>query len=151
MLNIDSIESALSVDIKYHANIDKIAQSDNGDFIDLRCAEDVEMKAGEFKLVSLGVSMKLPDGYWAQLVPRSSLFKNHGVIQTNSFGVIDNTYSGDNDIWKIPLYATRDTKFEFNERIAQFRLVQGQGKVIFNEVDHLSDKDRGGFGSTGKA
>lgn len=138
------------IDIKYHADIDKLDMKDYGDFIDLRSAENVEIKAGEFKLINLGVSMKLPDGYWAQLVPRSSLFKNHGLIQTNSFGVIDNSYSGDNDIWMMPVYATRDTKIEFNERIAQFRIVKSMNKVEFVIKDTLGGNDRGGFGSTGK-
>ena len=120
------------------------------DWIDLRAAENVEMKAGEFKLISLGVAMKLPDGYEAHVVPRSSTFKNFGVLQTNHMGVIDNSYCGDNDIWKFPAYAIRDTKIRFNDRICQFRIVKKQPTISFKEVNNLGSVNRGGFGSTGK-
>ena len=119
-----------------------------GNFIDLRSAEEVTIKEGSYVMINLGVSMKIPDGYWAQLVPRSSLFKKHGLIQTNSFGVIDNNYCGDNDIWMLPVYATRDTTIEANERICQFRIVK-DNEMNLEVVDKLEDKDRGGFGSTG--
>ena len=139
----------LSIKIKYHNDkLTKIKAIDKGNFVDLRSAEKVELKAGEFKLINLGVSIKLPDGYWGQLVPRSSLFKNHGLIQTNSFGVIDTSYCGEDDVWMMPVYATRDTVIEFDERICQFRLVKDNSFVI-EEVDHLDDVSRGGFGSTG--
>lgn len=139
----------LSIKIKYHNDkLTKIKAIDKGNFVDLRSAEKVELKAGEFKLINLGVSIKLPDGYWGQLVPRSSLFKNHGLIQTNSFGVIDTSYCGEDDVWMMPVYATRDTVIEFDERICQFRLVKDNSFTI-NEVDHLDDVSRGGFGSTG--
>lgn len=120
-----------------------------GNFVDLRAAETVEFKKGDFKLVDLGVSMKLPMGYWGQLVVRSSVFKNYGLIQTNGFGVIDTTYCGEEDHWKLPLYATRDTVVNFNDRIAQFRVVRDQPFAIL-EVDKLNTEARGGFGSTGK-
>lgn len=118
------------------------------DWIDLRAAEDVELKAGEFKLIHLGVAMQLPDGYEAHLVPRSSTFKNFGIIQTNHMGVIDETYCGPNDWWRMPVYAVRDTKIQKNERICQFRIMKHQPTIQFEE-GALGGSDRGGFGSTG--
>ena len=120
------------------------------DWIDLRAAEEVELKAGEFKLIHLGVAMQLPEGYEAHIVPRSSTFKNFGIIQTNHMGVIDGTYCGDNDEWKLPVYATRDTVIHTNDRICQFRIAENQPKIEFEVVDKLDGADRGGFGSTGK-
>ncbi len=136
--------------VRYHNdNIDKIEEITNGDWIDLRAAETVELKAGEFKIISLGVSMKLPEGYEAHIVPRSSTFKKWGILQTNHMGVIDNSYSGDNDIWGMPVIAMRDTVINENDRICQFRIVQRMGDVKLTTVDHLEGADRGGFGSTG--
>lgn len=139
----------LTIKIKYYNDILPIDAFENGDWIDLRAAEDVEMKAGEFKLISLGVSMKLPEGYEAHVVPRSSTYKNWGIIQANHMGVIDNSYCGDNDIWKFAAIAIRDTTIYKNERICQFRIMKKQPEFDFEEVDHLEDADRGGFGSSG--
>lgn len=94
--------------------------------------------------------MILPSGYEAHIVPRSSTFKNFGIIQTNHCGVVDESYCGDNDQWKFPAYALRDTAIKKNDRICQFRIVEKQPEVCFVEVEHLKEKDRGGFGSTGK-
>ena len=139
-----------TIKIKYHnPNIDKIEKISAGDWIDLRSAETVELKAGEAKLISLGVSMKLPEGYEAHVVPRSSTFKNFGIIQTNNIGIIDNSYSGTNAIWKFPAKAERDTTINENDRICQFRIVEKMPELIFEEADKLDDEDRGGFGSTG--
>lgn len=141
------------IKIVYHnQNIDKIINIENkSDWYDLRAAETVEMKMGDYKLISLGISMKLPEGYEAHIVPRSSTFKNFGVLQTNSYGVIDNSYSGTNDIWRFPALAMRDTVIHEGDRICQFRIEKKQPAVEFIEVDELDDTDRGGFGSTGKA
>ena len=136
--------------VRYHNdNIDKIEKLSKGDWIDLRAAETVELKAGDFKIISLGVSMKLPEGYEAHIVPRSSTFKKWGILQTNHMGVIDNSYSGDNDIWGMPVLAMRDTVINENDRICQFRIVERMGHIQMIEVDHLEGADRGGFGSTG--
>ncbi len=136
--------------IRYHNdNIDKIEKISKGDWIDLRAAETVELKAGDFKIISLGVSMKLPEGYEAHIVPRSSTFKKWGILQTNHMGVIDNSYSGDNDIWGMPVLAMRDTVIKKNDRICQFRIVKRMEQVEMEEVEHLEGADRGGFGSTG--
>ena len=141
---------ANTIKIKYHNhNIDKISKITKGDWIDLRAAETVELKAGEFKLISLGVSMQLPEGCEAHIAPRSSTFKNFGVIQTNSVGIVDESYCGDNDIWKMPVYAMRDTVISENDRICQFRIVEKMMDTELEEVEFLGNENRGGFGSTG--
>ena len=119
------------------------------DWIDLRAARDVVMKAGEFKLIPLGVAMQLPSGYEAHIVPRSSTFQNFGIIQTNHCGVIDESYCGPNDWWHMPVYAFRDTEIHKNDRICQFRIEKHQPALEFCEVERLEHEDRGGFGSTG--
>ena len=140
----------MEIKIKYHDNeIPKLKKIIQGDLIDLCAAETVELKAGESKLISLGVAMKLPDGYKANVYPRSSTFKNWGILQTNSVGQIDNSYSGTNDIWRYPVYATRDTVINKGDRICQFEIVPIMPQIEIVEVDYLNDIDRGGFGSTG--
>ena len=141
-----------TLQIKYFSDkIDKLTYIDGkSDWIDLRASEDVDMKAGEWRLIPLGVAIRLPEGYEAHVVPRSSTFKNYGLIQTNHMGVIDCSYCGDNDQWFVPMYAMRDTHIGINERICQFRIMKNQPPLQFEEVEHLSDVDRGGFGSTGK-
>lgn len=119
------------------------------DWIDLRAAEEVELKAGEFKLIHLGVAMQLPEGYEAHIVPRSSTFKKWGIIQTNHCGIVDNSYCGPNDWWRMPVFALRDTKIEVNDRICQFRIEKNQPTLVFNEVEEMEANNRGGFGSTG--
>lgn len=140
------------IKIKYFSNeIEKLRFIDGkSDWVDLRAAARVELKKDEFKLIPLGVGMKLPKGYEAHVVPRSSTYKNYGVIQTNSMGVIDESYCGDNDQWFFPAYALRDTVIEVNDRICQFRIMEKQPMVEFDEVEELGCVDRGGFGSTGK-
>ena len=132
-----------NIKIKYFTDkIEKLKYVDGtSDWIDMRASEEVTLHAGEFALIPLGVAMELPKGYEAHLVPRSSTFKNWGIIQTNSIG--------DNDMWCMPVYATRDTVIHINDRIAQFRIVENQPKIAFEQVEHLIRKDRGGFGSTG--
>ena len=141
----------MDIKVRYHTDIEPIKITLNGDWIDLRAAEDVTMRSGDFKLISLGVSMKLPDGYEAYIVPRSSTFKNWGVIQTNHMGVIDNSYCGDNDIWMFPAYAIRDTVIKKNDRICQFRIQKKMNGIRLDKVYRLNDTDRGGFGSSGRA
>ena len=140
-----------SIKIKYFTNqIDKIKKIDKGDWIDLRAAETIELKTGEFKLIPLGVAMQLPEGYEAHVVPRSSTYKNFGIIQTNHQAVIDESYCGNNDQWFYPAYALRDTVINVNDRICQFRIIEKQPEVEFEEVESLNNEDRGGIGSTGK-
>lgn len=142
----------VKIRIKYFYNdIEKLQYIDGkSDWIDLRAAEDVEMKAGEFRLIPLGIAMELPKGYEAHVIPRSSTFKNFGIIQTNSMGLIDESYCGDNDQWFMPALAMRDTKICKNDRICQFRIMKHQPALEFESVDALGHGDRGGFGSTGK-
>ena len=142
----------MGIKVKYHTNrIDRLECDDiaKGSCVDLRCAEDIEMKKGEFKLIPLGVSMKLPKGYEAYVIPRSSTFSRYGLIMTNSVGCIDESYCGDNDQWMMPVYATRDTVIHANDRICQFRIAKHQSYLDFIEVDSLGSDSRGGFGSTG--
>lgn len=139
-----------TIKIKYHNDIRPLELLDNGDWIDLRAAEDVNLEKGDFRIISLGVSMKLPEGYEAHIVPRSSTFKHWGIIQANHMGVIDNSYCGDNDIWKFPAIATRDAVIYKNDRICQFRIMKKQPCVRFDTVEHLNGPDRGGFGSSGR-
>ncbi len=141
-----------TIKIKYFSDkIEKLTYIDGkSDWIDLRAAEDVTLKQGEFKLIPLGVGMELPKGYEAHVVPRSSTFKNFGIIQTNHQGVIDSSYCGDNDQWFMPVYALRDTQIHINDRICQFRIMENQPKIVFDEVAHLEHEDRCGHGSTGK-
>lgn len=139
----------MTIKIKYFTDVEPVEKIDKGDWVDLRAAETVELKAGEYKLIPLGIGMILPEGYEANIVPRSSTFKKWGIIQTNSFAVIDNSYSGDNDQWFYPVYATRDTVIHKNDRICQFRINKKQPAFEFEAVEHLKGTDRGGFGSTG--
>lgn len=142
----------MKIRIKYFTDkIDKLCYIDGkSDWIDLRAAEYVELKAGEFALIPLGVAMELPKGYEAHVVPRSSTFKNFGVIQTNHMGVIDETYCGDQDQWFFPAYALRDTVIHVNDRICQFRIMEHQPAFAFEETETLGNENRGGHGSTGK-
>ena len=119
------------------------------DWIDLRAAEEVSLKKGEWALIPLGVAMELPKGYEAHIVPRSSTYKNFGIIQTNHMGVIDHSYCGNNDQWYFPALAVRDTMIRVNDRICQFRIMKNQPQIRFEEVSSLEGEDRGGFWSTG--
>ena len=140
----------MRIQIKYFVEglqpVEKIAK---GDWIDLRAAEDLELRAGEFRYLRLGVGMILPEGYEAHVAPRSSTFKNFGILVANSFGVIDNSYCGEEDEWRLPVLAMRDTVIHKNDRICQFRIVEKQPEIEFETVEHLKEESRGGFGSTG--
>lgn len=141
----------LPLRIKYfNKNIEKLKKTEKGDWIDLRSTIDISLKKGDFALIPLGVGMVLPDGYEAHIVPRSSTFKNWKIIQTNSVGIIDNSYSGENDQWMMPVYAVEDTEIKKNDRICQFRILKKMPALEIQEVEHLNDASRGGFGSTGK-
>ena len=140
-----------TIKIKYFTDkIDKLCYiAGNSDWIDLRVAEDVVMKKGEFRLIRLGVAMELPQGYEAHVVPRSSTYKNFGLIQTNHMGVIDESYKGDADEWKWPALAMRDTEVHVGDRLCQFRIMKHQPQISFLEVASLENEDRGGFGTSG--
>lgn len=138
------------IKVKYFGDVQKIQKIEVGDWIDLRSAEDVDMKAGEYKMFPLGVAMQLPKGYEAIVAPRSSTFKKYGIILVNSIGIIDESYCGDNDQWQYLAYAIRNTHIPKNERICQFRILRHQPEVELIEVESLGNEDRGGIGSTGK-
>ena len=143
-----------TIRIKYFSRDIPPLQASGGtksDWIDLRSAEEVSMKQGEYRLIRLGIGMILPDGYEAHVVPRSSTFQKFGILQTNSMGVIDQAYCGDGDEWKFPALAMRDTVIHVGDRICQFRICAHQPAIVFNEVSHLGSTDRGGFGSTGSS
>ena len=142
--------NSLTIRIRYHADIEHLEYiGGKSDWIDLRAAEDVSMKAGEFRLISLGISVQIPAGYEMIIAPRSSTFRRYGILQTNSIGVVDESYCGDGDIVCFPAYATRDCEISKNDRICQFRLLKHQPQIVFAETDSLGNIDRGGFGSTG--
>ena len=140
----------MQIKIKYFDDdLQKVEKIKQGDWIDLRCAERVAMRKGEYKLLRLGVGMEIPKGYEALVVPRSSTPKQFGIIMANSIGVTDNSYNGDNDQWRFPAIAFRDTVIEKGDRICQFRILENQPSLEFEEVEHLNEFDRGGIGSTG--
>ena len=142
--------SAETIKIRYTSDdLPRLKAISKGDWIDMYASETVHMKKGEFALIPLGVAMKLPEGYEAHLAPRSSTFKKWHIIQTNSIGIIDNSYSGDNDIYRFPAYAVEDTVIEKGDRICQFRIMESQPRIVFEESETLGGADRGGFGSTG--
>lgn len=140
----------MKIKVKYHTDILPLEMNEKGDWIDLRAAEDMKLWGGYYYRIPLGISVELPEGHEAHVAPRSSTFKNWGIIQTNSVGVIDNSYCGDNDIWMMPVYATRFTEIKKNDRVCQFRIVKKQPHLEFETVDYLGNDDRGGFGITGR-
>lgn len=141
----------MEIEVKYFSNqISKLEYIEGkSDWIDLRSAVDITLKKGEFALIPLGIGIRLPKGYEAHIVPRSSTFKKFGLLQTNSQGVIDETYCGDGDQWMMPVLAIRDTTIHINDRICQFRIMEHQPALTFRQVEHLDTVSRGGFGSTG--
>ena len=124
-------------------------EGEKSEWIDLRSAETVTMEPGEYRLINLGVAMELPDAYEGHIAPRSSTFKKFGLLECNSVGVVDNSFKGDDDWWRFPALAMRKTTIHKGDRICQFRIVEKQPQVVFEEVERLGNDNRGGFGSTG--
>ena len=149
--NINKIDNKINIDIMYHnPDLIPINLLEKGDWIDLRAAKEYKLFSGEFYLIDLGISIKLPEGYEAHIVPRSSSFKNWGIIQTNGIGIIDNSYCGENDVWMMPVLATKGADIHVNDRVCQFRIVKKMpNNIKINTVEHLDTQNRGGFGSTG--
>ena len=156
----------MKIRIKYFEGAKKLEKIAQGDWIDVYANEDIFIPKGEMRLIPLGIAMELPKRYEAHLAPRSSTFKRWGIIQTNHIGIIDNSYSGDNDEWKYPAFCleSRDileteengftkvvsgTWIRKGDKIAQFRIMRTQPKIKFEEVEVLGNEDRGSFGSTG--
>lgn len=140
----------MDIKIKYIRDIFPLQMFDKGNWIDLRCGTSINMKKGEYVQIPLGIAMELPEDCEAMIAPRSSTFKTYGILPANGIGVIDTSYSGNNDEWRFPAYATRDTTIPKNERICQFRIFKRQPAIEFVEVDDLHNPDRGGLGSTGR-
>lgn len=143
-------EQDVTIKIKYLADIERIEPIVVGDWIDLRCSADTFIKRGNYELIPLGISMQLPEGYEALVAPRSSTFKKYGILMTNSIGVIDESYCGDDDMWRFPAYSMEDVIIPKNTRICQFRIIKHQPTIHFEEVEFLGNKNRGGIGSTGE-
>jgi dUTP pyrophosphatase len=144
--------SFLQINVKYcNDDIDALEVKDGSDWIDLRAAQETKLEKGKHYLIPLGVCIELPRGYEAYVAPRSSSFKNWGVLQANGGpGVVDESYCGDDDQWFWSIYATRDAVINLNDRVCQFRVHKKQPRITFNEVDRLLNKSRGGHGTTGK-
>lgn len=141
-----------TVPIQYSDDSLELTELEQGDWIDLRAKETITLKQFEYTEIDLGVAMRVPNGEEAHLKPRSSTYKKYGIIQTNGVGVIDNSYSGKDDIWKMPVVALRDTVIPKGERICQFRFVPKMNKdeYKYKKVNELRGENRGGFGSTGR-
>lgn len=149
--------------IKYFKGATKLKQIEKGNWIDVYARKDVFVPEGERAMVPLGFALELPKGYEGHLAPRSSTFKTWGVIQTNSVGVVDDTYIGDNDEWMMPVYClqgkneilrgtgkNKGTLIHQGDKIGQFRIMESMPQIVFNEVESLENEDRGGFGTTGE-
>lgn len=139
----------VEIPIRYLSGSPVLEITEKGDWIDLYCYEDTTLHAGERTYISQGVSMALPEGYEAIVAPRSSTFKRWGILQSNSIGVIDNSFRGNEDIWQFPAYATRDVTIPKGTRICQFRIQEKQPEINFTPVLDLNSESRGGLGSTG--
>lgn len=138
-----------TIQIKYKEGSPHLSMTDKQDWCDLYTYEDVTLHAGDFRIISLGVSMRLPEGYEANIVARSSTFKRWGILQTNAFSVIDESYCGNDDDWGYPVYATRDVTIPKGTRLCQFRINKKQPVIVFEEINDLKSSARGGFGTSG--
>jgi len=147
----EKLNEPLYIKVKYLADIDPLQQIKIGDAIDVRAAKDINLKYMESTHIPLGFACELPKGYLALLMPRSSTFDKYGIIQTNSIGLIDESYCGDNDEWAMPVVALRtDIHIPKNERIAQFLVIHKEEAMNILATTHLGNANRGGFGSSGR-
>lgn len=138
-----------TIQIKYWPGSPHLTVNPNGSWIDLYTYEETVFRAGQFKIIPLGVAMKLPEGYEAKVVSRSSTFKRWGIMQTNAVGVIDPSFCGQDDMWGYPALATRDVTIPAGTRLCQFRIDKVQPNIKFQEVANLDEVSRGGFGTSG--
>ena len=143
---------AKEIKIKYKGDATgmKLNRIQKGDCIDLYVNKPVSYKKGDTVVVDFGVAMELPEGYEAHIYPRSSTFEKTGLLLTNSVGIIDNAFCGDDDWWGGKFYATQDGELNIGDRVAQFRICESMPMVIFNEVYELGNENRGGYGTTGR-
>lgn len=148
--------------VKYFEGATRLKKIKKGNWIDVYANKDVFVKVGERAMIPLGFALELPQGWEAHLAPRSSTFKTWGIIQTNSLGVVDDTYIGDNDQWHMPVYCLQGKNKEVldgveqngtwvrqGDKIGQFRIMEVMPEIEFKEVESFGNADRGGFGSTG--
>ena len=142
----EAVANIVTKDIKLGIEVLKegCIPEQHGDWIDVKTAEAVELKAGSIKLIKLGFKTSLPDGMEAWLTLRSSSPQRYNIIQANAVGIIDNQYGGE---WKLPVYALKDTNIPEGVRIAQFRLIDNQPFIQIHNTEVT--KTRSGFGSTG--
>lgn len=155
----------MKIRIKYFEGATRLQKIKKGNWIDVYANKDVFVKVGERAMIPLGFAMELPEGWEAHIAPRSSTFKTWGIIQTNSVGVVDDTYIGDNDQWHMPVYCLQGKHIEKNlselldasegtwirkgDKIGQFRIMEVMPEIEFEEVESFGNDDRGGFGTTG--
>lgn len=157
----------MKIRIKYFKGATKLIKIQKGNWIDVYANKDVFVRVGERAMIPLGFALELPKGWEAHIAPRSSTFKTWGIIQTNSVGVVDDTYIGDNDEWHMPIYCLQGkasekyldesssevecdgTWIKKGDKIGQFRIMEVMPEIEFEEVDAFGNSDRGGFGTTG--
>lgn len=151
IVSLSRKEGTEIIPIKYKGDSTgmKLRKLPQGDCIDLYTHNSVSYKKGDTVVVDFGVAMVLPNGYEAHIYPRSSTFEKYGLLLTNSVGIIDNAYHGDEDWWCGKFYATRDGEVLQGDRVAQFRLVKSMQPVMFDEQHQLGLDSRGGYGTTG--
>lgn len=152
----------MKIRIKYFEGATKLKKIEKGNWIDLYSNQDIFIKLGENEMIPLGFALELPKGWEGHVAPRSSTFKTWGLIQTNSIGIVDDTYIGDNDQWHMPVYCLQPRNVEIidgckqegtwvkkGDKIGQFRIMEVMPQLEFEEVDCLGNGNRGGFGTTG--
>lgn len=144
----------MKIKIKYFDGATKLKKISKGNWIDVYANKDIFVPVNDRAMVPLGFALELPQGWEGHLAPRSSTFKTWGIIQTNSVGVVDDTYIGDNDQWHMPVYCLKakeenGTWIKKGDKIGQFRIMEVMPEIEFEEVEFFNNIDRGGFGSTG--
>lgn len=154
----DELVSELIIRVKYFDGATKLKKITKGNWIDVYANKDMFIEEGTRAMIPLGFALELPNGWEGHLAPRSSTFKTWGIIQTNSVGVVDDTYIGDNDQWHMPVYCLQGkdsvdgqlgTIIRKGDKIGQFRIMEVMPQIEFEEVDSFGNADRGGFGTTG--
>lgn len=152
----------MKIRIKYSEEATRLKKIAKGNWIDVYANKDMFVKEGERAMIPLGFALELPEGWEGHLAPRSSTFKTWGIIQTNSVGVVDDTYIGDNDQWHMPVFCLqgkdtniadgveeKGTWIKKGDKVAQFRIMEVMPEIELEEVETFGNDDRGGFGSTG--
>ena len=123
----------MKIKIKYLQDATKMNKIAKGNWIDVYAYQDTFVPEGERAMINLGFALELPKGWEGHLAPRSSTFKTWGVIQTNSVGVVDDTYIGDNDIWHMPIYCLQGKEHKYTKM---------KCKLMFGELADEFYKDK---------